>query len=192
MEVVGEIDRIDDAARLIEEVRPDVIVTDLRIDSADGLDALRAIKSEASGVKILILAYARLSEYFQLAMRAGADGYLTREAEPVEVIHAVRSVARGHTYVHPSIATLLVSTYVCKTAKGQLEDPHDILSDREREIVCLAATGHTNSEIAPILHLSKQTVHNVRARLMEKLGLHDRLELLKYAIRRGIINVEDM
>src|SRR3972149_3680470 len=76
--------------------------------------------------------------------------------------------------------------------RGELADPYDVLSEREREILCLAATGHTNHEIAEILHLSKQTVHNVRARLMEKLGFHDRLELLRYALRRGIVSAESM
>lgn len=192
MEVVGEADSVDDALHLVEELKPEVIVTDLCINNADGLDAIRTIKSKASWVRILVLAYPTRGEYFPLAMRAGADGYLTREAEPVEVVNAIRSVSRGQNYVNPSIVTLLVSTYVCGTRKGDLEDPYDVLTQREREILCLAATGHTNSEMAQILHLSKQTVHNLRARLMEKLGFHDRLELLKYAIRRGIVSAEDM
>ncbi len=192
MEVVAEADGLVDAVRLIDEIRPDVIVTDLRMDSGDGLDAMRAVKNEAPWLRILVLAVQGSAEFFLLAMRAGADGYLTRDAEPVEVVSAIRCLSNGHNYVNASIVTMLVSNYVCKTRGGEMEDPYDILTDREKETLFLVAAGNTNREIAEILRLSERTIHNVRARLMEKLGFHDRLELLKYALRRGIVSAADV
>lgn len=192
MVVVGETDDLGNALPLIEELKPRVIVAHLSLDGGAGLDAMRAVKNALPSVKILVIAYQGCGEFFPLAMRAGADAYLTREAEPSEVASAIRSVSRGQNYVDSSVVTLLVDTYVYRTRRGGLDDPYEVLSEREREIMCLAATGHTNKEIAGILHLSKQTVHNVRARVMEKLGLHDRMELLRFAIRRGIVSAQDI
>src|SRR3990170_4999304 len=191
MAVVGEAWNAEEAVPLLDQLRPEVIVSDLCLDNG-GLDTIRRIKNEAPWVRLLIVAHQAGGEFFPLAMRAGADGYLTRDAEPLEIINAIRCLSKGQNYVNASIVTLLVNTYVCRNRRGELADPYDVLSERERENLCLAATGHTNIEIAEILHLSKQTVHNVRARLMEKLGFHDRLELLRYALRRGIVSAESM
>jgi len=192
MVVVGEAWNAEEALPLLDQLKPEVIVSDLIIDGGGGLDTIRRMKNEAPWVRLLIVAHQAGGEFFPLAMRAGADGYLTRDAEPLEIINAIRCLSKGQNYVNASIVTLLVNTYVCRNRRGELADPYDVLSEREREILCLAATGHTNNEIAEILHLSKQTVHNVRARLMEKLGFHDRLELLRYALRRGIVSAESM
>jgi two-component system response regulator NreC len=192
MAVVAGADGLANAARLFDEVRPDVIVTSLSMDSGDELAAMRAVKDEGPGLRILALAARGSAEFFLLAMRAGADGYLTRDAEPVEVVNAIRCLRNGNNYVNASIVTLLLSNYVCKTRPGDSEDPYDALTDRERETLYLVAAGHTSHQIAEILRLSERTIHNVRARLMEKLGFHDRLELLKYALRRGIVSVADM
>jgi len=191
MAVVGEAGNAEEAVPLLDQLRPEVIVSDLCLDNG-GLDTIRRIKNEAPWVRLLIVAHQAGGEFFPLAMRAGADGFLTRDADPLEIINAIRCLSKGQNYVNASIVTLLVSTYVCRNRRGELADPYDVLSEREREVLCLAATGHTNGEIAEILHLSKQTVHNVRARLMEKLGFHDRLELLRYALRRGIVSAETM
>ena len=127
-----------------------------------------------------------------MALKAGADGFLTREAEASDVVGALRSVSRGQTYVSPAIVTRMVNTYVLRSPEHSLEDAYDGLSDREKEVLLLAAVGHTNREIAKVFHLSEQTVHNYRANIMEKLGFHDRVELLKFAIRRGIVSVADL
>jgi len=193
MEVVGESDDIESGLPLIDELHPDVILTDLSGGRLDGLDAIRAIKNVAPEIKVLIRAYQRNGEYFLLAMRAGADGYFTRDAGPGEVANAIRTVNRGQNYLDLSTVTQLVTTFVAGNAKGGSPDhQYDGLTEREREILCLVATDHTNSEIADVLHLSKQTVHNIRARLMEKLGFHDRLQLVKYAIRRRIVGLEEV
>ena len=128
----------------------------------------------------------------ELYLKAGADGFLTREAEPNDLVNAVRSVQRGQTYVSPAIVTRMVNTYVLRNPDAPLEDAYSNLTEREKEVLLLAAVGHTNREIAKVFHLSEQTVHNYRANIMEKLGFHDRMELLKFAIRRGIISVADL
>ena len=197
MQVVGEADDVESGMELVDELQPDVIVANLYINGPGGngpggLEALRTMKGRDPQVKILVQVDQGSGDYFLLAMRAGADGYLTRGAAPREVVNAIRSVRNGQNYLDPSMVTRLVNTYVCKTRREGLEDRYDTLSEREREVLCLVASEHTTSEIAQVLRLSKQTVHNVRARLMEKLGLHDRVQLVKYAIRRGIVSTKDM
>jgi two-component system response regulator NreC len=192
MEVVGESDDILSVLPTVAEVRPHVILTDLSSGRLDGLDAIRTVKNLAPEVKVLIRAYQRNGEYFLLAMRAGADGYFTRDAGPDEVARAIRTVNSGRNYVEPSTVTQIITTFVAGSRMGAMDQQYDGLTEREREILCLVATDHTNSEIADVLHLSKQTVHNIRARLMEKLGFHDRLQLVKYAIRRRIVGLEEV
>ncbi len=153
--------------------------------------AIEAIRGASPGLKIIALDRRCSSEQFSLALKAGADGFLDREAHPADVLNAVRCVSRGETYVCPALVTRMVNTYVLRNEGRSLEDPYDSLTDREREVLLLAAVGHTNREIARTLHLSEQTIHNYRANIMEKLGFHDRVELLKYALRRGVIAVAD-
>ena len=123
-----------------------------------------------------------------MALKAGANGFLTREAQEADVVGAVRSVAAGHTYVSPTIVTRMVDAYVRRSPDASMDDPYETLSDRERQILLLAAMGHTNRDIARSLSLSEQTIHYNRANVMEKLGLHDRVDLLRYTIRRGLLN----
>ena len=195
MRVVGEASSHAELRTLIETVPADVAVAEClpyNRESCSVFQAIEAIRSTKPSLKILALECRTGSEQFSLALKAGADGFLTREAEPTDVITALRCVARGETYVSPALVTKMVNTYVLRSPEHSLEDAYDTLSDREREVLLLAAVGHTNREIAKALHLSEQTVHNYRAGLMEKLGFHDRVELLKYAIRRGVLNVADL
>ncbi len=195
MRVAGEVadpDELDDA---IARTGPDVIIAECLSLSAPGcssLETIERIRAAAPDSRIIALECRCGSEQFSLALKAGADGFLTREAEPADVITALRSVARGQTYVSPALVTRMVNTYVLRSESPIAEDPYASLSDREREVLLLAAVGHTNREIAKVFHLSEQTVHNYRANIMEKLGFHDRVELLKFAIRRGIISVADL
>ncbi|HYM83348.1 MAG TPA: response regulator transcription factor [Candidatus Dormibacteraeota bacterium] len=154
--------------------------------------AIEDVKATKPSLKIVALECRCTSEQFSLALKAGADGFLNREARPNDVVTAVRCVSAGQTYVCPAIVTRMVNTYVLRTTQTALEDPYDHLSEREREVLLLAAVGHTNREIAQTLHLSEQTIHNYRANIMEKLGFHDRVELLKYALRRGVLTVADL
>jgi DNA-binding NarL/FixJ family response regulator len=195
MEVVGEASSHAELRTLIETVPADVSVAEClpySRDSCTVFQAIEAIRSTKPSLKILALECRTGAEQFSLALKAGADGFLTREAQPADVVTALRCIARGETYVSPALVTRMVNTYVLRSPDHSLEDAYDTLSDREREVLLLAAVGHTNREIAKALHLSEQTVHNYRAGVMEKLGFHDRVELLKYAIRRGVLNVADL
>lgn len=195
LHVVGSVPERDVLLDTIDHVRPDVVITECQSFTTPGsgtFEAIEQIRSTAPAVRILALECRTGSEQFSLALKAGADGFLTREAEPSDVVAALRSVSRGQTYVSPAIVTRMVNTYVLRSPDAPIEDVYATLSDREREVLLLAAVGHTNREIAKVFHLSEQTVHNYRANLMEKLGFHDRLELLKFAIRRGIISVADL
>jgi DNA-binding NarL/FixJ family response regulator len=175
----------------------DVVIAECQPLSAPGsitFEAIEKVRGAAPGVRIIALECrsGSGSEQFSMALKAGADGFLTREAEPSDLVAALRSVSRGQTYVSPSIVTRMVNTYVLRSPDAPAEDVYAGLSEREKEVLLLAAVGHTNREIAKVFHLSEQTVHNYRANIMEKLGFHDRTELLKFAIRRGIISVADL
>ena len=190
MAVVAE---TTDRERVLEDLaaaRPDVVVT--ACDPSDGFgcstyEAIEAIRGAAPEVKIITLDCRCAADQLQAAFRAGANGYLTREAQGTDVVVAIRSVAAGHTYVSPAIVTKMVNTFVRRT-DAPADDPYDTLTEREREILLLAAMGHTSRDIARSLHVSEQTIHHHRANLMEKLGLHDRVELLRYTVRRGLLN----
>ena len=195
MRVVGVLDEPDALREQVTRSTADVVITECLPYASTGcvsFEAIETIREARPAVKILAVECRCGSEQFTLAIKAGADGFLTREAQASDFVTAIRSISRGQTYVSPSIVTKMVNTYVLKTPHGSLEDPYETLSEREREVMLLAAVGHTNREIARTLHLSEQTIHNYRANVMEKLGFHDRVELLKFAIRRGLINVADL
>jgi two-component system, NarL family, response regulator NreC len=195
MQVVGVVTERDDLETTIAHTPADVILAECQPFSAPGCgtyEVIEHVRAAAPTTGIIALECRCGSEQFGLALKAGADGFLTREAEPTDLVTALRSVGRGQTYVSPAIVTRMVNTYVLRSPDAPLEDAYATLSDREREVLLLAAVGHTNREIAKVFHLSEQTVHNYRANIMEKLGFHDRVELLKFAIRRGIISVADL
>ena len=195
MRVVGEIDDPATLRESLEKLEADVILTECLPysgGSCTSFQEIEAIRAAKPAIKILALECRCSSEQFSLALKAGADGFLTREAHADDVINALHCLRHGQTYVSPTIVTRMVDTYVLRTGQGAFDDPYEALSDREREVLMLAAVGHTNREIARTLHLSEQTVHNYRANIMEKLGFHDRVELLKYSIRRGLLKVADL
>ena len=191
MYVVGE---ARDRDSLVDEARaanPDVIV--LECESVGGFacgtyDAIEAIRAACPDAKIIALDCRCATEQFSIALKAGANGFLTREAQQDDLLGAVRSVAAGHTWVSPTIVTRMVDTYVRRNPDAALDDPYEALNERERQVLLMAALGHTTRDIARTLQLSEQTVHYNRANVMEKLGLHDRVELLRYTVRRGLLN----
>ena len=195
LHVVADIPDQASLDAMLGRTSPDVVIAECLPLSAPGSSAFSAIeccRTNHPDVRILGLETRGGAEQFSLALKAGADGFLTRESEPSDITNAIRSVCRGQTYVSPAIVTRMVNTYVLRNPDAPLEDAYAALTDREKEVLLLAAVGHTNREIAKVFHLSEQTVHNYRANIMEKLGFHDRVELLKFAIRRGIISVADL
>lgn len=195
MAVVGEVDEREELEAAVVRVRPDVVIAECMPFSVPGCatyETIEQLRAAAPETRIIALEASSGNEQFSLALRAGADGFLSREAEPSDVVTAVRSVGRGQTYVSPSIVTRMVNTYVLRSSDAPIEDVYATLSEREKEVLLLAAVGHTNREIAKVFHLSEQTVHNYRANIMEKLGFHDRVELLKYALRNGMVGVSEL
>lgn len=190
MHVIGEVANRDAIVDQVRSSDADVVVMECEAFGGLGcatFDAIGTVRTACPHAKIIALDCRCAAEQFSVALKAGANGFLSREAMEADVVDAVRSVAAGHTYVSPSIVTRMVDTYVRRT-DASLDDPYETLTEREREILLLASMGHTNRDIARSLHLSEQTVHYHRANLMEKLGLHDRVELLRFTIRRGLLN----
>lgn len=199
MTVVGQAADRNAMHELIASTPADVVLVEVVPFGSHGcttFQAIEEIRANRPTTRIVALECRAGGDQFSMALKAGADGYLTRSASIGDVVTAIRSVSRGQTYVSPDIVTAMVSTYVLHAngAGGPTAttDAYDRLSDREREVLMLAAVGHTNREIAKALHLAEQTVHNYRAGIMEKLGFHDRVELLKFAIRRGVLDVADL
>jgi DNA-binding NarL/FixJ family response regulator len=191
LHVVGEVDGRETVLEQARSAQPDVIV--LECESVGGFgcgtyDSIEAIHEVCPSARIIALDCRCVTDQFSMALRAGANGFLTREAQDSDIVAAVRSVAAGHTYVSPAIVTRMVDTYVRRTPDATLDDPYEALTERERQVLLLAAMGHTNREIAKSLRLSEQSVHYSRANVMEKLGLHDRVELLRYTVRRGLLD----
>jgi DNA-binding NarL/FixJ family response regulator len=189
---------VEDRAALREQLgrlQPDVVVAECQpagITACARFETIEEIRAASPSAGIIAIECRCGSEQFATAIKAGAGGFLGREAEATDILAAIRCVGRGETYVSPAIVTRMVNTYVRRTPDPILEDVYTTLSDRERQVLLLAAIGHTNREIARSLDLSEQTIHHHRATVMEKLGFHDRVELLKYAIRRGVLTVADL
>jgi two-component system response regulator NreC len=184
MEVVGE---TGDARTAVFEVRaqkPDVILMDVVMPTGSGIDATPAVLQEAPDAKVLILSMQDDPAYVREAFAAGASGYVLKEAADAELVAAVREVAAGQRYVHPTLGARLVAAEADERARAE-EDP---LSEREHEILRLLALGHTNQEIASQLYLSVRTVETHRAHIMQKLRISTRADLVRYALEHGVLD----
>ena len=184
LEVVGE---AGDARTAVFEVRaqkPDVVLMDVVMPSGSGIEATPAVLKEAPDAKVLILSMQDDPAYVREAFAAGASGYVLKEAADAELVAAVREVAAGQRYVHPTLGARLVAAEADERARAE-EDP---LSEREHEILRLLALGHTNQEIASQLYLSVRTVETHRAHIMQKLRISTRAELVRYALERGVLD----
>lgn len=189
IEIAGEAGDGGEALVKAGELRPDVVVMDITMPDMDGLDAARQIKRLDPGIGVLALTMHDNEEYFFQALNAGASGYIPKRADPMELVSAIRAVYRGGAYFYPSLARSLMAEYLRRVESGEERGSYDGLTPREREVVKLISRGLTNREIARLLHISVKTVDRHRANIMEKLNIHNRVELLKYAIRKGLIEV---
>lgn len=193
LQVVADVSSGEEAIKRVRELQPDVIVMDVAMPGLSGFETTQRIREAYPEVKILALTVHDSEAHIFQMLRAGAVGYVLKRAPATEVIEAVKAAYRGEAILHPSVAKLLISDYLTRVEKGGQETTSfDNLSKREREIVKLIAEGRTNKEIADLLFLSIKTVQAHRSNLMRKLGMHDRTELVKYAIRRGIIDLENV
>ena len=185
IEVVGEASSGEEAVDLALKLRPDIVLMDLSMKGMNGLDATRRIAALDIGVRILVLTVHAEEEYLVPVVEAGASGYLSKTSADRDLIQAIETVARGEVYLPASAATLLLKQ-VRKAGESEAPGLGD-LSPREREVLALAAEGYTSSEIGKKLFLSPKTVDTYRSRIMEKLGLNHRAELVRFALRVGLL-----
>jgi len=188
IEVVGEAANGSQALNIVKELEPDVVLMDIAMPIMGGLEATRRICKESPRTKILVLTQYDDKEYVFPVIEAGASGFISKVAASSELATGIRYVSQGDSYLSPSIAKLLVEDY---QLRGGLvsHDPYEQLTDRERDVLKLVAEGYTTQEIANMLVVSSKTVEGHRTSLMAKLGIHNRTELIKYALRKGIITI---
>ncbi|MHA2067305.1 MAG: response regulator [Candidatus Thorarchaeota archaeon] len=184
LEIVGEASEGKEAIEKAQQLMCDVVIMDISMPGMDGLEATRRIRKRIPKIKVLVLTQHDNKEYLLSAIRAGAAGYVPKGALSSELVSTIHAIHKGDSFLHPSGARALVEDYLRKT-KG--EEPHERLTAREREILKLIADGHTSREIADMLFLSLKTVLGHRTAIMEKLDIHNRTELIKYAIRKGLV-----
>ena len=187
LKVTGEAANADEAVEQVRAGRPDVLLLDIVMPGRSGIDALPEIGAAAPETKVLMLSMQDDPIYVRQAFAAGAHGYLLKEAADTELVQAIHEVAAGRRYVHPLLGARLAAAAEGTAEKKADADP---LSEREHDVLRLLALGHTNQEIAQLLFISIRTAETHRARIMQKLGLRTRAELVRYALAAGELNVE--
>jgi two-component system response regulator NreC len=187
VEIVGEAGTAAQALEAVEHYLPDVILMDIGLPDKSGIEATREIKMHFPRVAVVALTIHEDEEYFFKMLDAGAAGYVPKRAAPDELLTAIRAAAAGEVYLYPSLAKLLVRDFLSGDRQAGAQAGLDGLTDREGEVLTYLAEGASNSEIAAALVISPKTVERHRENIMRKLNLHSRAELVRYAIRRGII-----
>ena len=189
IKVVGEASNGKEAIEMVKKLNPDVVLMDIAMPIMGGLDATHRIHKEFPHVKVLALTQYDDREYVFPIIEAGAYGFISKSAASSELTTGIRSVYHGDSFLSPSVAKYLVEVYrQGNTVKKNL-DPYDELTEREREVLKLLAEGHTIQEIANMLSVSPKTAEGHKTSLMSKLDIHNRTELVKYALRKGIITI---
>ena len=184
--VVGEAEDGREALDLVEKLDPDVVVMDIAMPNLNGLEATRQIKRRFPRTQVVILTMHENQQYLAQIVKVGAVGCVLKRAAGAELVTAVKAAARGESYFSPAIASMLLEDYRVRL-RFEGKDEAEILTEREREVLQLIAEGKSNQQIAELLTLSIKTVQTHRAHIMEKLDVHDRTDLVKYAIRMGMI-----
>jgi DNA-binding NarL/FixJ family response regulator len=183
MEIVGEAGNGREATELAEELRPDIVVMDVAMPELNGIEATRRLAASVPHTRVIALSMHKDSVYVREILRAGARGYLLKDSPAGDLVSAVRSVAFGQSYLSPAVSNAVLDDY-----RRHVTNPIDLLTSREREVLQMLAEGKTNKEIAGVLNLSVYTVDAHRGRIMEKLNLHSINELVRFAVRNGLID----
>ena len=189
-EVVGEAGDGREALELVRRLRPDVLVLDLMMPGLNGLEVARQLHRQTPKVGVVVLSMYDDEGFVLEALAHGVAAYVLKDSNSSDLVQAVREVAAGRRYLSPPLSDRAIETYL-QLAKTGAMDKHETLTTREREVLQLSAEGHTNSEIAARLGISTRTAETHRSRLMHKLGLHTQADLIRYALKRGIIPMED-
>lgn len=187
IEVVGEAADGAQALQLVETAKPEVVVMDISMPGMGGIEATQKVKERYPKVNVLALTMHEDESYVFQLLRAGASGYVLKRAAAHDLVQAVRAAAKGEAFLYPSVARKVVEDYLKRVEAGEEKERYDGLTQREKEVLTLIAQGLSNQEIADKLYISIKTVQTHRAHILEKLNLHDRTELVRYAIRKGLI-----
>lgn len=190
IEVIGEATNGEESVKKAKELQPDIILMDITMPGMNGLEATREIKKQNPEMKILVLTMHEEDDYFYRILEAGASGYFIKGGSFNELITALRVVWHGDVFIYPTMAKKLLVNYLEGVKSGQEVEGYKKLTEREQEILRFVADGLTNQEIAEKLFISPTTVQTHRAHMMAKLGLHNRTELIKYAIRHGFVTMD--
>jgi DNA-binding NarL/FixJ family response regulator len=183
MEIAGEAANGREAVELAEKIKPDVVVMDVAMPELNGIEATRRLAASAPHIRVLALSMHKDSVYVREILRAGARGYLLKDSPAQDLLAAVRAVAGGEGYLSPAVSSAVLDDY-----RKHVTNPIDLLTSREREVLQMLAEGKTNKEIAGVLNLSVYTVDAHRGRIMEKLNVHSINELVRFAVRNGLID----
>jgi two-component system response regulator NreC len=187
IEVVGEASDGWEAVEKTRELAPDIILMDLTMPDLNGFEATRRIREQSPETKVLALTMHENERYIFQVIHAGASGYVVKGASPEELLEAIRTVHRGQNYLSAAVTRAILDDYVKRAREGKEPEAYDGLTSREREVLRLVGKGLTSKEIAEALYLSPHTVERHKANIMEKLNLHSRRELIRYALRKGLI-----
>jgi two-component system, NarL family, response regulator NreC len=188
--LIGEAGDGLEAVRMVENLQPDILITDMMMPGLTGLEVTRQVKHRVPKTKIIILSMHASESYVLEALRNGANGYVLKDTVSEELVEAIRDVIAGRRYLSSQLSERAIETYILK-AESTPEDSYDSLTTREREVLKLAAEGSTNNEIAERLFISPRTAETHRANLMKKLALSNHTELIRYAIRRGVLSLDE-
>ncbi len=187
VEIAGEADNGPDAIRMISTLVPDLVLMDLTMPGTNGIEAIAEIKRCNRDIKILVLTLHRAEEYIHQSLKAGADGYILKDASHDELRVAIRSVLNGKTYLSPDISSMVISGYLGSGKNAGVSSAWESVTHRERQVLKLIAEGHPNKSIAGYLGLSVKTVEKHRSNLMKKLDLHNASMLTAFAIAKGLV-----